>query len=101
DDDVIVFEMGGVKIFNAVTPNDDGKNDKWMIQGISEFPDNSVVIFNRWGMKVFSAAKYGNVSVVWPTNDDVSNLPSGTYFYIVDLGNGSKPIKGWVELIKN
>jgi gliding motility-associated-like protein len=99
--DIVTIELGGVKIFNAVTPNADGKNDKWQIDGILEFPNNTVLLFNRWGQKVFEQKGYDNESKSWPNGNQLNSLVSSTYFYIIDLGNGSKPIKGWVELIKN
>jgi gliding motility-associated-like protein len=99
--DIITVTVGGVTVFNGVTPNGDGRNDKWMIDGITEFPNNSVMLFNRWGRKIYEEKGYDNESKYWPLNDDLNELLSSTYFYIIDLGNGSKPIKGWVELIKN
>lgn len=89
-----------VKIYNAVTLNADGVNDKWEIDNISEFPNNVITIFNRWGQKIFEAAKYDNTSIFWPEKEN-DKLTSGTYFYIINLNDGSNPIKGWVELIKN
>jgi gliding motility-associated-like protein len=89
-----------VKIFNAVTLNGDGINDTWQIDNISEFPDNEVKIFNRWGEKVFDTKKYDNLKNSWPEKDN-NKLLSSTYFYIIDLGDGSPLIKGWIELLKN
>lgn len=90
-----------VKLYSGVTPNSDGVNDNWVIGNISEFPNNKVSIYNRWGIEVFSTKGYDNKSKYWPTQDMLGKLPSSTYFYIIDLGDGSKLIKGWVELIKN
>jgi gliding motility-associated-like protein len=99
--DGVVIEKEGIIVYNGVTPNNDGRNDKWYIGNIEEFPDNNVVLFNRWGVKVFETKGYNNESNYWPTGDMLGKLLSTTYFYIIDLGNGSKPVKGWVELIKN
>jgi gliding motility-associated-like protein len=90
-----------LKIFSGVTANNDGINDVWVIENITEFPNNHVSIFSRWGTEVFDAKGYDNETKFWPTSDMVNRLVASTYFYIVDLGDGSKPIKGWVELIKN
>jgi gliding motility-associated-like protein len=87
-----------VKIYNAVTPNGDGDNDTWQIDNISEFPNNHVTIYNRWGALMFEAKPYSNN---WPPKDDWSKLTTTTYFYILDLGDGTPPLKGWVELIRN
>jgi gliding motility-associated-like protein len=90
-----------IKIFSGVTPNNDGINDKWVIENITEFPNNHVSIFSRWGTEIYDIKGYDNETKFWPTQDDANNLVASTYFYIIDLGDGSKPLKGWVELIKN
>jgi gliding motility-associated-like protein len=79
-----------VEIHDAISPNEDGKNDYFYIKNITKYPDNRVQIFNRWGIKVFDTANYdsnGNVfrgysdgrATISPDN----LLPDGTYFYIV------------------
>jgi gliding motility-associated-like protein len=87
-----------VTIYNAVTPNGDGNNDTWQIDNISEFPNNHVSIYSRWGTVIFESKPYTNN---WPSKDDSSKLPASTYFYVLDLGDGTPPLKGWVELIRN
>lgn len=90
-----------VKVFSGITANNDGINDVLAIENIDQFPNNSVSVYNRWGQLVFEKKGYNNSNVVWPVGDEGSKLISNTYFYVIDLGNGSKLIKGWVELIKN
>ncbi len=90
-----------VNVFTGVTPNNDGVNDVWTIANILEFPNNDVVIFNRWGQKVYEGKSYNNNERAWPSKDELSKTPSSTYFYILNLGDGSKPIKGWIELMKD
>jgi gliding motility-associated-like protein len=89
-----------VKIYTGVTPNGDGENDVWTIDNIDEFPANHVVIFNRWGLKVFETNGYNNTTKAWPLKGESSNLVASTYFYVLNLGNGTV-LKGWIELIKN
>lgn len=79
-----------VKIWNAVSPNGDGKNDIFFLEGIDCYPNNTVEIFNRWGVKVFEATGYDNISKVFTGYSDgrstVSRnelLPTGVYFYIL------------------
>jgi len=83
------------------SPNADGINDLFVIRGIEFFPANSFVIFNRWGNKVFEASPYRNN---WDGNSKFGlkvggdALPTATYFYILDLGDGSEVNKGTIYL---
>jgi gliding motility-associated-like protein len=79
-----------VKIYNAVTPNGDGKNDYFLIDCIEKYPNNTLQIFNRWGVMVFNTKNYdtyGNVfrgtSEGRSTVDGSKTLPTGTYFYVL------------------
>jgi len=78
----------------VVTPNDDGKNDFFHVRGLSAFPDNQLVIYNRWGNKVYEAAPYNNdwdgKSQNGLTFSGSNRVPAGTYFYVIDLGNGRR-----------
>ena len=79
-------------IYDGFSPNDDGVNDSFRIEGIENYPGNTVRIFNRWGNRVFTQDGYKNE---WSGTWDGRNiLPDGTYFYIIDLGDGSDPLKG-------
>lgn len=82
---------GDVVIYNAVTPNEDGVNDFFLVDRIEDYPNNRVHIFNRWGVEVYSQKGYNNNDVVFRGYSDgrvtVSNsnlLPTGHYFYIID-----------------
>jgi gliding motility-associated-like protein len=85
----------------AISPNGDGINDVFEIIGLEDYPDNKIAIFNRYGHKVFEADGYENN---WggfsdsPLTLGNSLLPKGTYFYVLDLGNDEKPIKGYIYL---
>ncbi len=84
--------------FNAFTPNGDGVNDNWQIEGIENFPENEVLIFNRWGDTVKELQDYDNTSVVWDgTNKQDKRLPDGTYYYIVKIKNADT-YTGWVHI---
>jgi gliding motility-associated-like protein len=86
-------------IYSGITPNGDSQNDTWIIDGIENFPDNNVQIYNRWGDKVWEANAYNNNTVVWDGSNRRGNpLPDGTYFYIVTLMGDV--FKGWVELTR-
>ncbi|MFQ5335985.1 MAG: gliding motility-associated C-terminal domain-containing protein, partial [Flavobacteriales bacterium] len=87
-------------IYNAFSPNGDNINDTWFIDGIEKHPDNTVTIFNRWGIEVWKGIHYDNVDVVWNgTNSAGAELPSATYFYIIRAANTRKS-SGWVQLLK-
>lgn len=93
-----------VKVFSGISANNDNHNDVFTIENIKEFPKNHVSIFNRWGNLVFEVDGYDQdiPEKRWPDADEVLKLPASTYFYIVQLGDGSNSvIKGWVELIKD
>ncbi len=89
---------GEIYIYSGFTPNGDGDNDTWYIDHITAFPDNTVTIFDRWGVIVWKADGYNNKDVVWKGDNNVSgkSLSNGTYFYIVKIND--KTYKGWVEL---
>ncbi len=89
-----------ITIFTGFTANNDGKNEVWEIGNITEFPKNRVTIYNRWGNLVYDVKGYDNTLKVWPAKSEVDKLTASTYFYVIDLGDGSRLIKGWVELIK-
>ena len=97
-----------INIYNIVTPNGDGQNDAFYIENIEQY-DNEVFIYSRWGQELAKIPKYNNTSNYWSGtvfngnyNDATKNqnLPSGTYFYVIDLKDGSKLIKGFIELIR-
>jgi len=93
-----------VKVFNAFSPNGDGRNDTWIIQGITRFPNNVVQIFNRWGNLIFEAKGYDNTTKVWKGESTEgivfgnNEVPDGAYFYVIVLGDGSKRLSGYVVI---
>ncbi|MCZ4410412.1 gliding motility-associated C-terminal domain-containing protein [Cryomorphaceae bacterium 1068] len=90
-----------LRIFNAFTPDGDGKSDTWTIENITldEFRQNKVEIFNRWGQQVYSARNYNNEDVVWNgESESGQELLSGTYFYVLETGGIT--YKGYIELIR-
>ena len=79
----------------AFTPNGDGINDTWIIPGINNYPNNLVRVYNRWGHEVFVARKYQN-NWTGKYKKNSSKLPSGSYLYVIDLGDGSAVQRGWI-----
>ncbi|MEY4964191.1 MAG: hypothetical protein RLZZ323_1510, partial [Bacteroidota bacterium] len=89
----IVLPCGTIIVHNTFSPNGDGINDKFIIDNINDtncYPDNTVEIYNRWGVLVYSTKGYNNTTNAF---DGVSNgrsvlsqssgVPTGTYFYIL------------------
>lgn len=90
-----------LNVFNAVSPNDDGLNDILKIQNITLFPNNIVTIYTRWGDKVFEMAGYDNDENVFKGFSNVRNtkeLPEGTYYYVIEKGDGSSNLNGFFVL---
>ena len=90
-----------IKVYNAVSPNGDGKNEFFYLQYIDVIPGkqkNKVSIYNRWGDEVFSVSNYNNADRRFNgLNNDGNKLPTGTYFYKITF-IGEKPITGFLEL---
>ncbi|WP_405207302.1 BspA family leucine-rich repeat surface protein [Aquimarina sp. LLG6339-5] len=77
-------------IYQVITPNNDGLNDEFRILGLNRYPDNNLVIYNRWGAKVFQADGYEQE--VKPRfngffKDEGKPLPTGTYYYVLEYQN--------------
>ncbi|TRX51400.1 hypothetical protein FNH22_24220 [Fulvivirga sp. M361] len=97
--------LSEINPYNGVSRNGDGLNDIFLIECIEDFPNNVVKIFNRAGTLVYEDKGYDNSSVFF---DGVSNkgmritgtnLPDGTYFYVIDKGDESEPLAGYMEIV--
>ncbi|MFY0604036.1 MAG: gliding motility-associated C-terminal domain-containing protein, partial [Flavobacteriaceae bacterium] len=84
------------------SPNGDGVNDGWFIEGITAFPNSVVQVFSRSGKLVFKKKGYQNdwtgISNQISNNGLNSRLPVGPYLFLIDLGNGTKPVRGWLYI---
>lgn len=86
-----------LNVYNAVSPNGDGKNDFMTIDNIEMFPDNKLILYNRWGDEVFSINNYDNNSRVFRgLSPNGKLLPPGTYYYKVNYGGRTKT--GYVQV---
>jgi len=91
---------------NILTPNNDGKNDRFVVKedqghGDPIFPGATLEVYNRWGDRVFKAQNYpysvGNELKWWDAHDIVE----GVYYYYLKTGCGQSQYKGWVQVVSN
>ncbi len=76
-----------IQIPNAISPNGDGQDDTWEIDRIGNYPGNRVLVFNRWGSKIYETTNYSR-SNEWNGTINGQPAPIGTYYYVITLGNG-------------
>jgi gliding motility-associated-like protein len=82
--------FAGLNVSNALSPNGDGMNDTWVINGLEKFEENEVTVFNKRGQILYRRKNYDN-SWTGETNESssISNyggkVPQGTYFYTVRI----------------
>lgn len=82
---------------NAFTPNGDGVHDVWEIPYLSAYADAMVDVFNRYGQNVYHSKGY---TIPWNGRMNGKDVPAGTYYYIINLGAGIKPLTGSVTIIR-
>ncbi|BAV04036.1 gliding motility-associated C-terminal domain-containing protein [Filimonas lacunae] len=96
EDSLTVKVLRPVIIPNVFTPNGDGINDVWDIKNLASYPHCTVSIFNRYGQLLYATTGYGT-----PWNGLVKGerLPVGTYYYVIDLKNGSGKKTGSLTIL--
>jgi gliding motility-associated-like protein len=96
--DTVIFMLNIIDkpfVPNVFNPESEiAENSVFKIPFIEAYEGNTVVIFNRWGKKVYEATNYQN-------NWNGDNVPSGTYFYVVAAPSLEQPLKGSITLIRN
>lgn len=98
----VIVNPAEIEVPELLTPNDDGKNDVFYIKNLEYFPDNELLIFNRWGHVVYSMKKYIND---WEGSANIGGtgngkLPTGTYFYLLKLNDAENRVyKGFCQLL--
>jgi len=101
---ILVDQVLPLVLPGGFSPNGDGQNDVFYIQGLENYPQNSLTIINRWGDIIYMAQPYNND---WDgTSNSGINLTSGqvtdgTYFYVFTPTPGADPIKGSLEVRRN
>jgi gliding motility-associated-like protein len=101
----INYSIEELIVSQGFSPNGDGNNDTWYIKGIESYPNNIVKVFDRWGIQVYQKSGYENTIAPWNGRGNVGQMAGilverGTYFYILELGNGMKRLEGYVVVIR-
>lgn len=91
----VLTATDGLEVFDIMTPNGDGLNDVFVIRGIEQYPNNTVRIYNRWGVEVYGVKGYGQDGQYFrgesngrATVNGDQLLPVGTYYYTIEYTNG-------------
>ena len=93
----VTEEMDCFEIPNTITPNSDGKNETWNLD-FSSYNNLNLEIYSRWGRLVWSSSE---LIIHWGGIDMTGKaLPSGTYYYILNLDNGNKSQTGPIIILK-
>lgn len=97
-----------IDVVNVITPNGDGIHDELTINGIENYPNNTVRIYNRWGVMVYQTKAYNTSGNIFDgtsqgrvTVDRDNKLPVGTYFYVIDYedqGGNMKQLSGYIYI---
>jgi gliding motility-associated-like protein len=90
--------MSCLVIPNAFSPNGDGFNDNWVIEGLELYTDPEIRIFDRWGSRVYYSPD--PVSDPWDGTFDGRRLPIDSYHYIIDLNNDDPPVTGNITIVR-
>jgi gliding motility-associated-like protein len=85
-----------VAINNVITPNGDGKNDVFLIDGLQNYPNNKLSIFDRSGRLVFTTVNYQSN---WNGMLNGKKLNEDAYYYVIELGMGILPLRGSISII--
>lgn len=99
--DVIVDEFVALFIPNGFSPNGDGQNDLFVIEGLENYPDHELIILNQWGDILYKSKPYNNDwDGVANYGMNVGNNPvtDGTYFYVFTPAPGVEPLRGFIEI---
>ncbi|MGN6179674.1 MAG: gliding motility-associated C-terminal domain-containing protein [Mucilaginibacter sp.] len=99
DDTSSVFVRVYKKIVipNTFSPNGDGINDNWEIEALVTYPDCLLQVFDRYGQQVYKSIGYNKP---WDGKCNGKVLPTGTYYYVLDLKNSTPKMSGWLLIMR-
>jgi gliding motility-associated-like protein len=87
-----------LKIYTFMSPNNDGFNDEFRIDGLSKYPNAILSLYDRWGSLLLQETNYKNN---WLGTFNNIPLPDGTYFYILELKDDDSTVKkGYFQIAK-
>jgi gliding motility-associated-like protein len=81
---------------NAFTPDGDGYNDTWILDNLDNYPEATVSIFNTWGNIVYQT---DGIYQAWEGTFEGKPLPAATYYYVINLNNGTPAYSGAVTIV--
>jgi gliding motility-associated-like protein len=88
--------------YKAFSPNDDDTHEFWEIENIELYPEAVISIYNRNGSQIYRRRNYENAERVafGGKNAEGQPIPSGTYYFIIDLDNGDDVFKGTLTIVR-
>lgn len=86
-----------ITVVNVFSPNGDNINDTWIVKGLNEYLNCRVEIYNRYGQMIFQSFGYQRP---WDGTFKGKPMPVGTYYYIINLTPGDKPLSGSVTILR-
>lgn len=86
-----------IEASNLLSPNGDGKNDTWMVKNIEQYQNNSVTVYDQGSNVVYTKKGYTND---WAGTYRGGVVKEGTYYYLIDLGNGTTK-KGFITVLSS
>ena len=95
-DNITLTGPNELQMPTGFSPNADGKNDYFVVHGLEAYPDNELVVFNRWGNQVYYVSHYTNNWYGTSTSGEA--LPEGTYFVVLTINNGAIKLNGYVDI---
>lgn len=88
-------------IANTMTPNGDGYNDFFWIGMIENYPNNEVMIFNRYGQIIYQGNNYDNKKVYWDGTYQGNKVPDGAYYYVIRFKDNNAVFKGSINVLSS
>lgn len=90
-----------IDVPTAFSPNGDGLNDRWIIEGLSTYPNATIKVYNRWGNVVYQTDDYSKADAWDGTSKNGGELPVATYYWVLNLGvDNMEEMNGPVTIVR-